>query len=73
VEKLRDQSGQAVVEYVVLLTIILGMAATLQYGVQKTRDKLWKFVICKVSAPCPSCGATDSAKAVLPKGGSCPD
>jgi hypothetical protein len=73
VGKRRDQSGQAVVEYVVLLAVILGVAAVIQFGVQKTRDKLWKFMICKISAPCPSCSATESARSVLPKGGNCPD
>ncbi len=72
-EKQRNGSGQAVVEFLVLLTLILGVAGMLQFGIQKTRDKIWKFVICKVSAPCPNCAATDSAKAVLPKGGNCPN
>jgi hypothetical protein len=72
VEKHSPRSGQAVIEYVMLLLIILTMGGIMRYGVQTARDKLWKKIICDVSAPCPGCAAPASAKNALPKGGSCP-
>jgi hypothetical protein len=72
VGKKSNESGQAVIEYVMLLSIILSMAGLLSYGVTKTRDGLWKMIICQVSAPCPACAATQSAKSLLPNGGNCP-
>ncbi len=56
-----------------LLLVILSIAGVLQYGVQNVRDKLWKKIICEVSASCLTCKATDSANQTLPKGGKCPN
>jgi hypothetical protein len=72
VGKKTDQSGQAILEYVVVLLIILSIGFTLQNGIRGSRDKLWKRIICHVTAPCIGCEAPDSAKTVLPKGGDCP-
>jgi hypothetical protein len=65
--KKTGQSGQAIIEYVLLLSMILALAGALIASVKVSRDKLWKKIICDVSAPCADCKATDSAKAVLPK------
>ena len=55
-----------------VLLVILSIGFTLQNGIRGSRDKLWKRIICQVTAPCPGCKASDSAKNVLPKGGDCP-
>lgn len=65
--KKSGQSGQAIIEYVLLLSIILAMAGALIASVKISRDKLWKRIVCDVSASCADCKATDSAKAFLPK------
>ncbi|MBU6154368.1 MAG: hypothetical protein KGP28_08725 [Bdellovibrionales bacterium] len=70
--KKSDQSGQAILEYVMVLLVILSIGFALQSGIQVSRDKFWKRIICHVTAPCPGCAAPDSAKNVLPKGGDCP-
>ncbi len=63
------KSGQAIIEYVLLLSIILGIAGLLVGSIRSTRDKMWKQIMCEVSAECPTCTATDSAKSALPKSG----
>jgi hypothetical protein len=63
------EQGQAILEYVLLLSIILTMAGLLMASVRSNRDKLWKRMLCEVSAACPDCRATDSAKAALPNAG----
>lgn len=54
-----------------VLAIILGFAGVIRFGLQKSRDRLWKQVICEVSAVCPGCPAPESAKKLLPKAGNC--
>ncbi|NDF15515.1 hypothetical protein EB061_09365 [bacterium] len=66
-----DQKGQAILEYVIVLGIILSFAGLIRFGLQKSRDRLWKVMICDISAPCPGCPAPESAKKLLPKAGSC--
>jgi|GEM_PF-3193300 len=61
--------GQAIIEYVLLLSIILSMAGILIGGVRSSRDKLWKKMICEVSAACPDCHSPDSAQSALPHAG----
>jgi predicted transporter len=72
VAKVSNEKGQAIIEYVIMLAVVLGMAGILVFGVKNTRDKLWKHIVCVVSAPCPTCQATESAKQILPQGGNCP-
>ena len=66
-----NQSGQAVVEYVILLAIVVSVSGVIHFGVGRTRDKLWKRMICDISAPCPGCISPKSAKDTLPRGGNC--
>jgi hypothetical protein len=72
VGKHSDQKGQAILEYLIVLAIILSFAGLIRFGLQKSRDRLWKRVICDVTAPCPGCPAPESAKRLLPKAGDCP-
>jgi len=64
---LHHNSGQAILEYVLLLSIIIGMGTILVGGVQRTRDNMWKRILCEVSAACPGRKSTESAKKALPK------
>jgi hypothetical protein len=63
------QSGQAIIEYILLFAIILSMAGLIVGGLSKTRDKMWKGMLCEVSAACPTCRSTDSAKTIFPSSG----
>ena len=61
------EEGQAIIEYILLLSIILSLSGLMISGIHSTRDKMWKRFLCEISAACPTCKATDSAKAALPK------
>ena len=64
-----NQSGQAIIEYVLLLSIILSAAGIMIGGARAGRDKMWKQLVCEVSAACPDCKSTETAKAALPQSG----
>lgn len=61
-----SESGQAIIEYVILLTIIMSITGLFVGAVRTTRDKMWKQMICDISAACPDCQSTESAKQALP-------
>ena len=62
-------AGQAIIEYVLLLSMIISMTSLMIAGVRSNRDKMWKRILCEVSAACPDCQSTQTAKAALPKSG----
>jgi len=64
-----SESGQAILEYILLLSIILGLSGAIYAGVTSSRDKMWKHILCEVSAACPDCQSTQSAKNAFPKSG----
>lgn len=66
-----SNSGQAIIEYVLLLVILMSITGLFIAGVRTSRDKMWKQMICDVSAACPNCPATDSAKQMLQGAGDC--
>jgi Flp pilus assembly pilin Flp len=51
---LKDQEGQAIVEYVLMLTAVISLVAMLGAGFRKTVFSFWKMVKVEVSAGCPS-------------------
>ena len=67
----KNHSGQALIEYVLLLSIIISMTCIMIAGVRSSRDKMWKQVLCEVSAACPDCKATESAKSAIKGSGAC--
>ena len=69
VSVLSSKAGQAIVEYVLLLSIIISITGLMIAGVRSNRDKMWKRILCEVSAACPDCRSPDSAKAALPTSG----
>jgi hypothetical protein len=64
-----NQSGQAIVEYILLLSMIISMTGIMIAGVRSNRDKMWKRILCEVSAACPDCKSTQGAKSALPNSG----
>lgn len=54
-----------------MLAIVLSVSSIVQYGMTTSRNKLWKKIICDVSAPCPGCASPESAKNTLRSGGDC--
>ncbi|NDG85432.1 MAG: hypothetical protein EBX52_10420 [Proteobacteria bacterium] len=69
--KKRNDSGQAILEYMIVLLIIVSISGVIQFGVSKSRNKLWKWMICQISAACPGCNPTASANKTLQSGGPC--
>jgi hypothetical protein len=62
-------SGQAILEYILLISIILSLGTILIGGIQKSRDKLWKQILCDVSRACPKCAIPEKVKTSFPKAG----
>ncbi len=54
---LKDESGQALVEFFLLLLVIVMIVGTMKNGLRWITVKLWQFMARKIAAPCPSCDA----------------
>ena len=54
---MRDDSGQALVEFFLLLFVIVLIVGTMKNGLRWLTVKLWQFMARKIAAPCPSCDA----------------
>jgi Flp pilus assembly pilin Flp len=53
----RDESGQALIEFFLLLLVIVMIVGTMKNGLRWLTVKLWQFMARKIAAPCPSCDA----------------
>jgi Flp pilus assembly pilin Flp len=58
VEKfLRDESGQAIMEFFLLMLAVVAIVGTLKATLKTVTVKLWGFFGRKIAAPCPACDA----------------
>ena len=55
----RKKSGQALVEYVLLVFIIVGIFTSIQYITLSGIGRLWKKLGSEIAAPCPTCPAPE--------------
>lgn len=53
----QDESGQAIIEFMLLLLVLVGIVGTLKASLKKVTTKLWTLFAKKIAAPCPSCDA----------------
>lgn len=53
----KDESGQALVEFFLLLLVIVMIVGTMKNGLRWLTVKLWQFMAKKIAAPCPICDA----------------
>lgn len=53
----RSESGQAIVEYLLMVMVALSVAATLAFGFRKAFFRMWMQMACEITAPCPHCQA----------------
>ncbi len=53
----KDESGQALIEFFLLLIVIVLIVGTMKNGLRWLTVKLWQFMARKIAAPCPSCDA----------------
>ena len=63
----KRKSGQAVIEYMLMILIALSIAGALGFGFRKLFFKIWLPMACEVTAPCPHCAAPSELKAVANK------
>jgi Flp pilus assembly pilin Flp len=54
---LKDDSGQAIIEFFLLLLVTVLIVSTLKTTLTRLTAKLWSFFAKKIAAPCPSCDA----------------
>jgi|GEM_PF-974708 len=52
---LRDQKGQAVVEYILMLSLVVTFVGLLAKGFRAPLRGLWHLFAKEVAAPCPGC------------------
>ena len=52
---LKDESGQAIIEFMLLLLVTVGIMATLKTSLKNLTVKFWTFLAKRISAPCPGC------------------
>ncbi|MGZ3713549.1 MAG: hypothetical protein ACXVBE_17420 [Bdellovibrionota bacterium] len=54
---LMDESGQAIVEFMLLMLVIVSIVGTLKVGLKTLTVKLWFMFGRKIAAPCATCDA----------------
>lgn len=54
---LQDESGQAIIEFFLLLLATVMIVGTLKTSLTALTKKLWVFFARKIAAPCPACDA----------------
>lgn len=53
----KDESGQALIEFFLLLIVIVMIVGTMKNGLRWLTVKLWQYMAKRIAAPCPSCDA----------------
>ena len=53
----RDEEGQAVVEYILMILMAVSVVTIIGVGFRKTLFKLWTLFAREISAGCPGCPA----------------
>ncbi|RZA05282.1 MAG: hypothetical protein EOP11_13175 [Proteobacteria bacterium] len=54
---LKDESGQAIIEFFLLLLVTIGIATFMKQGLKGITVKFWAFLGKRIAAPCPACSA----------------
>jgi Flp pilus assembly pilin Flp len=55
--RLKDESGQALIEYVLLIALTISLVTIMATGLRKSVFTLWTFYTQAIAAPCPGCPA----------------
>ena len=59
---LRDEEGQAVVEYVLMLITAISVVALMGAGLRRSLFTVWEFFAKQISAACPGCPPDPSVR-----------
>lgn len=51
----QDEEGQAVIEYVLMVSVTVGATGALAFGLRKTLLALWSSFAKDIQAACPGC------------------
>ena len=51
----RDEGGQAIIEYVMMASIVVGAAAIMAAGFRKSVFSVWRYYTKSTAAACPGC------------------
>jgi hypothetical protein len=49
----QNTEGQAVVEYIIMLVVAIGVVTTISVGFKKSLFSVWQVFASDISAPCP--------------------
>jgi hypothetical protein len=52
---LNNNQGQAVLEYILMLLVALGVVTTISIGFKQSLFSIWGLFSREISAPCPAC------------------
>jgi hypothetical protein len=58
VSNTRNQTGQALVEYILMLSFAITLVILIQTGLRRSTFGLWKSFTCDIAAACPKCPYT---------------
>ncbi len=50
-----DDSGQAIVEYILMVMLVIGVASGLAIGLRRSVFRIWSYITTNVAAACPGC------------------
>ncbi|MCC7441377.1 MAG: hypothetical protein IT285_07080 [Bdellovibrionales bacterium] len=65
---LKDEGGQAIVEYVVMLGVTVTIVGTLAQGLRAIILVLWQTMTCDISAACPTCPPAEEIRNKIANG-----
>ena len=65
---LSSKKGQAIIEYIVMLSVAISVVLIINAGFRKIRNYLWHDITCQVTAACPGCPAQQNVKKALDTG-----
>jgi hypothetical protein len=57
------RSGQAVIEYILMVMVALTIVSALSYGMKRVLLHVWMQMACEITAPCPHCQKPPELKA----------
>ncbi len=58
----KSDSGQAVLEYILMLSLAVGVVVIIAVGFRRSIFHVWKGFTRDVAAACPACPANDEAQ-----------
>jgi Flp pilus assembly pilin Flp len=51
----RDESGQAITEFMLLLLVTIAIVAFMKNELKRVTSRFWVLLARRIAAPCPSC------------------